>query len=202
MTIQTKTDIRAQFPPAKERSVLKQLSALDLHMCNFICKSPFCVIATYGANGLGDATPRGGAPGFVTIEHDRLLLLPDRPGNNRLDSLENIVQNPGIGLLFMIPGVNETLRINGIATISVEENLLTRFNAEGKLPRSVLCVEVVEAYLYCAKPLMRARLWDDTYKIKRTTLPTMGQMLKDQIGSPGKPETQSAMEERYLKDLQ
>lgn len=200
-TIQTMEALQALYPQVKERSVQKQLPELDVHMRKFISKSPFLVISTYGPNGVGDCSPRGGAPGFVTVENNRLFLLPDWPGNNRLDSLTNIVHNPGIGFLFLIPGVNETLRINGIAMISVEEKLLERFNTNGKLPRSILCIEVVEAYLHCAKALMRAELWNDTYKIHRAELPTMGQMLQDQIGSSGQLETQSEMEARYLQAL-
>ena len=200
-TIQTIEALRVLYPKVKARSVQKQLAELDVHIRKFISKSPFLVIATYGPNGLGDCSPRGGEPGFVTVENNRLLLLPDWPGNNRLDSFTNIIQNSGIGLLFLIPGVNETLRINGTAMISVEEKLLERFITNGKLPKSILCIEVVEAYLHCAKALMRAKLWDDTYKINRTEFPTMGQMLRDQIGLLDKPETQSEMETRYLDAL-
>ncbi|MEG9861801.1 MAG: pyridoxamine 5'-phosphate oxidase family protein [Parvularculales bacterium] len=200
-TIKSVEELRALYPPLVEGADLKQLSKLDGHMRKFISMSPFMVMATYGEDELCDSTPRGGTPGFVAVESDRLLLLPDWPGNNRLDSFENILKNSGVGLLFLIPGVNETLRINGKATISVEKELRERFITKGKLPRTVVCIEVVEAYIHCAKALMRSQLWGDAHKIDRDKLPSMGQMMKDQIGFTGEPEPQAETEEQYKKFL-
>ena len=192
--------LQGLYGPAGERSRLKQLDRLDPHCRNFIALSPFLVLATFGADGLGDVTPRGDQPGFVGVEDDRTLLLPDRPGNNRLDSLQNILTNPGVGLLFLIPGVDETLRVNGTAEIRDDADLLARFDVAGRLPRTVLRIRVREAYLHCAKALMRSSLWSPAQQIDRASLPSMGQMLKDQLGW-ATAETQDEMVTRYKSAL-
>jgi PPOX class probable FMN-dependent enzyme len=188
--------LRDLYGEARERSLRKQLPALDRHSRRFIGLSPFLLLATQGADGLGDVTPRGDAPGFVAIEDDRTLLLPDRPGNNRLDSFRNVIENSGVGLLFLVPGVDETLRVNGTAEILADETLSARFAVDGKLPRTVMRIAVREVYLHCAKALMRSGLWDPSRRIDRATLPSMGEMLKDQLGL-AEGETQSEMLERY-----
>ncbi len=127
-------------------------------MRRFISLSPFLCLGTSGGGG-ADVTPRGDSPGFVHVLDDQTLLIPDWPGNNRLDSLTNLVGNPNIGLLFFIPGVNETLRVNGTAEITMEPTLLERWTVNGKHPHSAIRVAVREAYLHCAKALMRSRLW-------------------------------------------
>lgn len=192
------------------RSVAKQLDRLDRHCLDFIALSPFVLIATADAHGAADVSPRGDLPGFVAARaHD--LLIPDRPGNNRLDSLTNILATGRVGLLFLIPGVDETLRVNGRAAIHDDAELTARFAVGGKAPRTVLKVEVEEAYLHCAKAFMRSRLWDVEAQVARSSLPTMGEMLRDQIagkianesGSTSGPsvvveaESQEAMVERY-----
>ena len=197
--IDTLKALRERYPPAHGRSVAKQLGRLDHHCTAFIALSPFVVLAT-GAEEM-DASPRGGAPGFVKVTADGSLLLPDFPGNNRLDSLSNLVENGKIGLLFLVPGVDETLRVNGRARLSQDPALLAAFAGEKRLPTLVIEVSVREAYLHCAKALMRARLWDPASRQPRTVLPTMGQMLADHTGSPLVPETQQEMEARYAKDL-
>jgi PPOX class probable FMN-dependent enzyme len=131
-----------------------------------------------------DVTPRGDAPGFVHVRDDSTLLLPDWPGNNRLDSLSNLVANPQLGLLFLVPGVDESLRVNGIAAISTDSSLLARWDVAGRHPRAVIVVTVKEAYLHCGKALIRSKLWADDYKVERTQLPSYAQMLKDQIATP------------------
>ena len=173
------------------------MTALDIHARRFIALSPFVILATKGADGLADATPRGGAPGFVQVEDDRCVLLPDWPGNSRLDSLENIIDSPGVGLLFMVPGVNETLRLNGKAEIVVEEPIRERFDDAARLPRSVIRLRIAEAYLHCAKALMRSHLWEDSARNNREVLPTMGQMINDQTNSTETAESQKDMEVRY-----
>ncbi len=177
------------------------MRSLDVHCRRFIELSPFVILATKGADGLGDATPRGGAPGFVLVDDARTLLLPDWPGNNRLDSLENIIESPGVGLLFLVPGVNETLRLNGQADIIIDDAVRGRFDGEARLPRSVIRVRIEEAYLHCAKALMRSRLWDDGARNERTVLPTMGQMIKDQTNGTDAVESQENMEKRYAGEL-
>lgn len=198
--IDTIEALRGRYPPAHGRSVAKQLSGLDHHCQAFIALSPFVVLAT-GGSGEMDASPRGGAPGFVKITGDGKLLLPDFPGNNRLDSLSNLIENGKIGLLFLIPGVDETLRVNGRARLSDEAALIDQFALEKRLPRLVIEVTVTEAYLHCAKALMRAQLWAESSRQPRSVLPTMGQMLNDHTGDTKTPETQQEMEARYAPDL-
>jgi PPOX class probable FMN-dependent enzyme len=179
-TITDADELRACYPAPAERSVRKTLTALDGHMRAFIALSPFLCLGTSGEAG-GDVTPRGDAPGWVRVPDDRTILIPDWPGNNRLDSLSNILQNPNVALLLFVPGVSETLRVNGTAEICVAPELLGLWTVNGRHPRSVLKVTVREAYLHCAKALLRSKLWDDDYKVERDALPSYAQMLKDQI---------------------
>ncbi len=195
--ITTYEELRALYPPTVERAVLKEMSALDRHAKRYIELSPFVALATTGVDGLGDVTPRGGEPGQVRVENDNSVLLPDWPGNNRLDSLENIIDYPGVGLLFLIPGVKETLRVNGKAEIITDDDVRQLFEMRGKLPRSVIRIAVEEVYLHCAKALMRSHLWDDAARIERSELPTMNQMIRDQTGSSGPLIGQEEMEESY-----
>ena len=183
--ITEKADLRARYGERSERAVLKQLDHLDQHCRAFIALSPFLVIGTMGADGLGDVSPRGDAPGFVSVGDERTLVIPDRRGNNRTDTLLNLIDNTGVGLLFLVPGMNETLRVNGTARIVIDEGVLESLVAQGKLPRSALVVEVKEAYLQCAKALIRSRLWADDYRIERKSFPSLGQIITDQIGAGG-----------------
>jgi PPOX class probable FMN-dependent enzyme len=198
--ITTEEALRALHHPPKERTVRKQLDHLDRHCRRFIELSPFVVVATAGADGRLDASPRGGKPGFVEVTDDRTLHLPDRRGNNRLDSLTNLTECAEVGLLFMIPGVDETLRVNGVAELRTDPELAVRFQAAGRQPAVVLRITVREAYLHCAKALMRSRLWDPDARIDRSELPTLGQMLRDQTGS-SVAETQAEMVARYRTQL-
>ncbi|WP_075216998.1 pyridoxamine 5'-phosphate oxidase family protein [Mongoliimonas terrestris] len=200
MKIDSPEALRALYGAPGERSARKQLVALDPHCRRFVALSPFVLLATSGADGLCDVTPRGDAPGFVAVADDRTLLMPDWPGNNRLDSLMNILDRPGVGLLFVIPGVDETLRVNGTAEILVDPALLQRFAADGRAPKTVLRIEVREAYLHCAKAFMRSRLWDPAAQVDRSSLPSMGQMLKDQLNLEHG-ESQAEMIERYRATL-
>jgi PPOX class probable FMN-dependent enzyme len=199
--IRTAEALRALYREPSERSLRKQLDRLDAHCRRFVSLSPFLVIASTDAEGRVDASPRGGDPGFVKVLDEHTVLIPDSPGNNRLDSMQNLVDRPGVGLLFMIPGVDETLRINGNATLRTDDALIELCAHERRRAPLVIAVEVREAYLHCAKALMRSRLWDAGAKQDRGVLPSMGQMLKDQIGSPGEAESDAAMRERYQKDL-
>jgi PPOX class probable FMN-dependent enzyme len=198
--ITTEAQLRALYAAPAERALRKELDHLDRHCRRFIAHSPFVVLATADADGHQDATPRGGDPGFVHVADDHTLLLPDRPGNNRLDSLANLTQWPEVGLLFMVPGVDETLRVNGTAELRDDPDLTGRFAASGRSPGIIVQITVRQAYLHCAKALMRSRLWDPDAWIERTELPTMGQMVRDQIGS-GTVETQPEMVERYRGQL-
>jgi hypothetical protein len=198
--ITSEADLRALHTPPKERTLLKQLDRLDPHCRRFIGLAPFVVMATAGADGRMDATPRGGDPGFVVVADEHTLLLPDRPGNNRLDSLTNLTEHPEIGLLFMIPGVDETLRVNGSVELRTDPEIVEPFRVGRRAPSVVLRITVREAYLHCAKALMRSRLWDPEAQIERTELPTLGAMLRDQIGS-GPVESQAEMVTRYREQL-
>jgi PPOX class probable FMN-dependent enzyme len=170
-------------------------------MRHFISLSPFLCLGTSGSGG-ADVTPRGDSPGFVHVLDDQTLLIPDWQGNNRLDSLTNVVANPDVGLLFLIPGVDETLRVNGSAAITMEPALLERWTANGKHPRSALRVTVREAYLHCAKALIRSKLWSDDYRIARAELPSYAQMLKDQgVTTQSVDELQAAIDESYATRL-
>ena len=200
-TIATLDELRGCYPQPLERSLKKSLTKLDAHMRHFINLSPFLCLGTSGDGG-GDVTPRGDSPGFVHVLDDQTLLIPDWPGNNRLDSLTNVVANPNVGLLFLIPGVNETLRVNGSAEITMEPVLLERWTVNGKHPRSAMRVTVREAYLHCAKALMRSKLWEDDYRIERKELPTYAQMLKDQgVTTQSVDELQAAIDESYRTRL-
>ena len=201
MTTIDRTALRATYPAPVERSVRKTLPALDHHMRRFISLSPFLCMGTSSESG-GDVTPRGDAPGFVQVVDDRTLLIPDWPGNNRLDSLTNIAANPRVGLLFFVPGMEETLRVNGDAEISMDPALLQRWNVGGKHPRSVLRVTVREAFLHCAKALIRSRLWKDDYKIDRSAMPSYAQILKEQTGvAQTTEEIAAAINESYTNKL-
>lgn len=193
--------LRSLYRQPSERAVRKQLDRLDIHCCRFVSLSPFLVVASTDADGRVDASPRGGEPGFAKVLDERTVLIPDSPGNNRLDSLQNLIGRPGVGLLFMIPGVDETLRINGSATLRTDEVLIALCANERRRPPLVIAVEVKEAYLHCAKALMRSRLWDAGAMQDRSVLPSMGQMLKEQIGLAGEPEGNEAMRARYQADL-
>ncbi len=155
---------------------------LDVHCRNFIALSPLCVISSSRADGRADASPRGDLPGSLArVLDDKTLLLPDRPGNRRLDTLTNLLERPYVGLLFFVPGMNETLRINGREEIVTAPKLLAPLKVRGKSPLSALAVTVEEAYLHCAKALVRARIWKPEARVERSRFPTYGQVLADQI---------------------
>jgi PPOX class probable FMN-dependent enzyme len=187
--------------PPSERAVKKTQHALDGHMRNFIALSPFVCLGSSSAEG-ADVTPRGDQPGFVHVLDDSTLLIPDWPGNNRLDTLMNIEANPQVGLLFLIPGFSESLRVNGVAEISHDPVLLERWTVNGRHPRSVLRVSVREAFLHCGKAILRSRLWDESAKVDRRVLPSYGQMLKDQTQVRDTAEQiQAAVEDAYKTRL-
>ena len=198
--IGTSEQLRTLYKAPSERAQRKQLAVLDGHCRRFIALSPFVVLASSGPDG-ADATPRGGPPGFVHVPDARTLLLPDWPGNNRLDAFENIVQNPAVGLLFLVPGVDETLRVNGSAQIRTDAALREPFGTDGRLPTTVLVVSVQEAFLHCAKALMRSNLWAEDAKSGRGALPTLGEMLNDQLGLTEQVEPQEVMMRRYRDEL-
>ena len=201
MIITTVEQLRTLYTPPGERAARRVLSALDSHCRRFIELSPFLVIATSNNAGALDASPRGGSPGFVKVSDDGALLIPDSPGNNKLDSLQNILSHSQVGLIFFIPGVDETLRVNGAAVLSADTPDITRCTDEHRAPKLVVRVTVREAFIHCAKALMRSRLWDPTAQVERSVLPTMGQIVKDHAGLAAPAETQEEMLRRYAPDL-
>ncbi len=198
-------DLRALYGPARERSLLKELPQLDAHATRFIGLSPLVVLASGGPGGNLDASPRGGDPGFVKVVDAGTLLIPDAPGNNRLDTLENIVQTGAIGLLFLLPGVDETLRVNGRAVLSTDPAERERCADARRVPALVIRVTVQASYLHCARALMRSALWDASRQVERSIMPSMGEMLRDQIGHRMSPDTvfenQAQALERYRQTL-
>ncbi|MDQ0466983.1 PPOX class probable FMN-dependent enzyme [Caulobacter ginsengisoli] len=171
--------LRTVYPLATPGVLDKVIDHVDAHARAIIALSPFVCIASTRPDGLADASPRGGEPGFVQVLDDHTLAMPDRPGNNRLDTLGNIVVNPGVGLLFFIPGVDDLLRVNGLASVTTAEPLMQRFIAEGKRPRSVVLVAVREVYLHCTKALRRSELWNPDRRVDRAVLPTAGEIFRD-----------------------
>ena len=201
MKIDSLETLRGLYAPPTERAVKKEIRALDVHCRRFLELSPFVVLATADKAGNADASPRGGAPGFVKAPDDTTLLIPDAPGNNRLDTLENILATGRIGLLFMIPGVDETLRVNGRANLSRDPAEIALCRNERREPKLVIRVTVEGAYLHCAKAFLRSGLWKAASQVERSVLPTAGQMIGDQTGLHTPPETREEMEKRYAPDL-
>ena len=201
MTDLTSGDLAAIYPAPTPRVMAKVRPALDQHSRKFIEMSPFCVLATSGPDGSVDASPRGGNPGFVHVISDSQLILPDRSGNNRIDSFKNITASPGhLQLIFFVPGLDETLRVGGNGAVTTDPALLSAMEEFGKLPRAVLSITVHEAYFHCGKALMRSRLWSPDVRVERAAFPSISQVIHDQTRL-GEPETQAAVEARYKTQL-
>lgn len=201
-TIGSLDELRSHYGQKSPRAAAKEIAALDHHCRTFIAHSPFVLIGSSDGNGNADVTPKGDKPGFVTALDDVTLAIPDRPGNNRLDTLENVLVNPAVGLLFMIPGMNETLRINGTASLTADQELRERMAVEGKLPLSIMLVHVKTAYMHCAKAFMRSELWAPEGWPNRAALPTLGAILKDHCAIPGPPEaTDASLAESYSRTM-
>jgi PPOX class probable FMN-dependent enzyme len=193
-----------KFYKAPSRVVLrKDIGRIDEHARDFIALSPFCVVGSCDAEGRSDVSPRGGAPGFVHVADEFTVLVPDRVGNNRLDTIRNILEGTGrIAIMFMIPGFDEVLRLNGPATLHDDPAMLDQFVEFGKRPITVIRVTTEELYFHCPKSIMRARLWDGGAKVARSSLPTLAEMVSDQLGYP-RPDATSEMEraKRNLEEL-
>ena len=195
-------ELRALYGPPSEIAARKSLQRLDEHCRHFIARSPFVCLSSAAADGTADVSPRGDAPGFVRVLDEHTLFIPDRLGNNRIDSLLNLLQNPHVGLLFLIPGVDETLRVNGLARVVLRSELLDECAVNGKTPRTGLLVEVREAFLQCAKALRRSRLWSDDSRLPRDQFPTLGKILVDQIGlATPVAELETMIEKAYCEKL-
>ena len=183
--------------------IRKQLAALDRHSRAFIALSPFVLVGTAGATGACDVSPRGDAPGFVLVLDEKTLVIPERPGNRRADTLRNILQTGAVGLLFVIPGVEETLRVNGRACLVRDAAILERLTVRGKQPPIAIGVEVDECFLHCAKAFKRSRLWDGESWPDRAALPSLAQMILDQVRPPGTTveDLEAYIAESYAKRL-
>ncbi|PYF83048.1 hypothetical protein DFP75_102138 [Marinomonas alcarazii] len=201
MYLDSEEQLREVYGYPKGRAKDKQLPSLERHSSNFLAHSPFVTISTYAKSGSVDCSPRGGNPGFVKIINDNCIILPDGKGNNRLDSLVNIIETGQIGCLFLIPGVDETLRINGLARISTSSEYLSLFSNDRNPPKTCIEITIKEVFLHCAKALMRSELWSLKAQIDRADFPTMGAMINDQLAIKDDPETQEDMIARYKRDL-
>ncbi|BCH22219.1 pyridoxamine 5'-phosphate oxidase family protein [Mesorhizobium sp. L-8-3] len=200
--VSNRDELRTIYKEPGEGAVRKELKSLDFHCRGFLAKSPFVLIGSCDDRGNGDVTPKGDKPGFVAILDDNTIAIPDRPGNNRLDTLENILVNPAVGLLFLIPGMNETLRINGEARITADKALRERLAVDGRPPISVIVVTIKAAYMHCAKAFMRSELWKPESWVDRSTLPTLGTILKDQLAlADSAAKTDEWLDESYKKSM-
>src|SRR6266849_9006155 len=193
--------LRAAYGPPSERALKKELRRFDKHCRDFIARSPFLVIASSDPSGRCDASPKGDAPGFVRVIDDETLLIPDRLGNNRVDTLGNLVARPGVGLIFFVPGINETLRVNGRASITTDPALLEPLAVNGKAPRSGILVSAEEVYFHCGKALIRSDLWNPEKQIRRSDFPSLGRILADQIGGISVEESERYTAESYRTRL-
>ena len=175
-TIETIEQLEALYGEPVPAAILKETDRITPHYAAYIAASPFVALATSGPGGL-DCTPRGDLPGFMRIHDDKTLMMPDRRGNNRVDSLRNIIADPRVGLLFLLPGSGNTLRVNGRARLSIDPELLASFAVEGKPPRSVIVITVDAVYVQCARAIIRSDLWNPERHIDPAALPTVGQIV-------------------------
>jgi PPOX class probable FMN-dependent enzyme len=201
--VSNEEELRGLYHEPMELAVLKQLDRLDGHCRNFLAHSPFAVIASTRPGKGTDVSPRGDAPGFVQVIDDRTIAIPDRPGNNRLDTMSNIIADAEVGLLFFIPGIDETLRINGTAQISQDPALLAAAAVNGRPPRVIILVSVKEAFLHCGKALKRSKLWREDYRIEKRDFPSLGRMIIEQAKPANVTVEQAdiAVEEGYRNHL-
>jgi len=203
MKLMDLADLDAHYKPPKPTTVQKTLDHVDRYGRAFVALSPFCVVSAAGADGSMDVSPRGGERGFVHVSDDgRRLFLPDRRGNNRLDTIRNLLAGPGqVGLMFLIPGFEDVYRVNGRASATSDEAVLAQHVEFGKTPVLVLVIDVEEAFFHCPKAIMRARLWEEDAKVDRGVLPTLSEMVMDQLGL-GKPTVSEAeIRESYKGQL-
>jgi len=198
-TVSSREELRAIFGAPGERAVLKERARLDEHSRAFIARSPFVLLATSNAAGRCDVSPKGDAPGFVLALDDHHLVVPDRIGNNRIDGLTNIVENPHVGMIFLIPGREDTLRVNGRACIVRDAEILARLEVQGKRPKVAIGVQIEECFLHCAKAFKRSGLWDRDRWPDVASLPSMAKMLWEQIDA--KPPSLCSAEE-YERDME
>lgn len=199
--ITNREQLEAHYGQPRGHLSRKELPKLNEHSKHFISICPFLVLSTSAANdGPADASPRGDAPGFVRVLDDTTIAIPDRPGNRRTDSFHNVLENPEVGLLFIVPGMNEVMRINGRARLTTDAELLASLEANGKLPRAALVVEIRDVYMHCGKAIIRADLWNPERHIDRKDFPSMGQINQDWYGVDGK-EVDKKLADDYVNTL-
>ena len=200
-TVTSADDLRALVGEQSDIVKGKIKAELDGHCRRFIDLAPFALVATADAAGNCDVSPRGDGPGFALVLDDATIALPERPGNRRIDTLTNIVENPHVGLIFLVPGTEETLRVNGRATIVCDADLLQRLAVQGKPPVCAIVIEIDETFFHCAKSFKRAKLWQPESWPARETLPTLGRIIADQVPQPGKTvaDLDSYIEASYKK---
>jgi uncharacterized protein len=175
-------ELVASYPPVSKLAAAKDIGRLDVHLGRYIALSPICFVATADKTGKQDVTPRGDPPGAFKVLDETTLAFADRPGNNRLDTLKNILENPEIALIFLLPGTNETVRVAGTARLSTDPELLSAMAVQGKEPKCAIVVSVRQAYLHCAKALLRSKLWTGEYAQPKGTFPSIARMIGDQVG--------------------
>jgi PPOX class probable FMN-dependent enzyme len=197
--VTSQAELRAIFGAPGERALLKERPRLDVHSRAFIASAPFVLLATANAAGRCDVSPKGDAPGFVLVLDDTHLVIPDRLGNNRIDGLTNIIENPHVGMIFLIPGREDTLRVNGRARVIRDGEILARLEVQGKRPKVAIGVEVEECFLHCAKAFKRSGLWERERWPDVAGLPSMARVLWEQIEA--KPTGQCSAEE-YERDME
>ncbi len=190
--INSEAALRARFPPTHEKAKLKCIDHLDRYAQDFIRRSPFLCIGTQAPDGMADVSPRGDPAGFVKVLSESVLLVPDRPGNNRLDTQRNIIANPSVGLLFMVPGFDDTLRVNGTAQITTDPKLLDLMIVKDRAPIVAIAVEVQEVFLHCAKAFRRSALWDPSQRQDRSEMPSLMQMIHAQTDNTPMDATEQA----------
>jgi PPOX class probable FMN-dependent enzyme len=179
--ITTLAELRAVIPEPSEVAAAKTRPTLDEHSRRFIAMAPFVAIGTQSADGRGDVSPKGDPAGFVAVLDDTTIVIPDRPGNNRTDTFANVIANPAVGLLFVVPGLTETLRVNGTAALTTDPELLATLAVNGREPKLAMVVTVTEAFLHCGKALIRSKLWDPDRHVDRSAMPSIGRVIADQL---------------------
>ncbi len=201
MKIQTTDQLRALYKAPSERAVLKELTYVEPHIQRFISLSPFLVICSGDQHHQMDCSPRGGDAGFVKVLNEKTIIIPDSPGNNRLDTLTNIIATSQIGLLFFVPGIDEVVRLNGKATLQTDADLLMHFDGMKNKPHLVIQVLVEAAYMHCPKAWMRSKLWSIESQQSVEAMPTLGEIIRDQTKTEGPLESREEMLKRYLPEL-
>ena len=201
--ITEESELREIFGKPSKRSLNKQIDHLDQHCREIISKSPFILLGTSNSSGLCDVSPKGDFPGFVRVLDDKTVAIPDLPGNNRLDTLANMLDNPHVGLIFLIPGMNETLRINGTVRLIKDADLLASMSYQGKLPILAIVVDVEEVFIHCPKAFMRSKLWSDQSQINRNALPSMAEILRDHadLADCNVEDLKSELSEKWVREL-